>query len=148
MFSVMTKDKYPRHRQHHRVKRELPEPNYALRRLVVGTVLAGTAVAGFNAVRADDEGSFLVDRTEVESLDPTTRTAQYDSFRIDPDAEPEELGVAPDLYGVAEEYKETYGLHTDVRNIVHDLEVQNGGTSEVQPGAVLYLPHRESPDQP
>ena len=148
MLSVMTKENFPRHRQHHRVKRELPAPNYPLRRLVVGTVLAGTAVAGFNAVKADDEGSFVVDRTEAEALDPAVRAAKFDSFRIDPDAEPEELGVAPDLYGVAEEYRAMYGLNSDVRNIVHDLEIQNGGTSEVQPGAVLYLPHRDTPEQP
>lgn len=149
MFNVMNQNKFERNRSHHRVKREVShKPNYALRRLVAGTAVAGAGILGFNAVRADDEGSFHVDRTQVEAMDPAERAKQYDAFRIDSEAKPEELGVAPNLHGIAEEYKTLYGLDSDVRDITADLVDQNGGSALVHPGDVFYLPHRETPDQP
>lgn len=148
MFYVMNQNKFERNRSHHRVKREVSHgPNYGLRRLVALTAILGAGGFGYNAVRAD-EGSFQVDRAQVEAMDPAERAKQYDAFRIDSEAKPEELGVAPNLHGIAEEYKTLYGLDSDVRDITADLVEQNGGSALVHPGDVFYLPHRETPDQP
>ncbi len=141
MFNVMTKtNKYPR--KHRHVERGPRQPNYKLRRLIAGTALAGAGLAGFNAVNADHEGSFRVDPSYVGSLDPAERAEKFDEFRISPGSQNED-GVAPNLYGVAEEYKERYGLRTDVRDIVADLVEQNGDTSVVHPGDTFYLPRQD-----
>ena len=114
------------------------------RRIAAGVALSAAAL-GVNAVASSESNpSYLVDREAVEQMDPKERDRRYDTFYIHSDASTDEPTVAPDIYGVAQDYQNKYGLEGNLQDLREDLVAQNGGTAEVHDGDVFYLPRLES----